>query len=61
MTDADLPADPDLDFADPDLRLLAGLNRGRVVVLDGDGVSCDVLVLVPALHRRAHELEVGED
>ena len=54
MTDHDLPPDPDLDYADPDLRLLAGLDGGRVVVLDPeDGVSTDVLVLVPSLFRRA--------
>lgn len=55
MIDRDeLPADPDLDYADSDLRLLHGLNHGVVVVIDADGgVSYDGLCLVPSMFRRA--------
>jgi hypothetical protein len=47
-----LPPDPDLDYCDSDLRLLAGLGE-PVVVLSEDGVSRDMPVLVPSLFRRA--------
>ena len=57
MTDDELPRDPDLDLAPEALQLLAELNHGRVLVLDEDGVSCDVLVLVPALFGHARELD----
>ena len=53
MNDDELPVDPDLDHVPSDLRLLAGLNGGRVLVLDADGVSRDALVIVPALFRKA--------
>ena len=54
MTDLDdLPPDPDLDYADPDLRLLAGLNGGQVTVCNDDGETPATLVLVPSLFRRA--------
>ncbi len=60
MIEDELPPDPDLDFVDPDLRLLAGLNGGRVVVLDESGVSHDQLMIAPSLFRRAREIEEGE-
>lgn len=58
IDDEHMPADPDLDFVDSDLRLLAGIAGGRVTVIDDDGVSdSDVLVIVPALWRHAHEVD----
>lgn len=57
MTDTDgLPADPDLDDVDDDLRILHGLNHGVVTVICEDGVSHDALVIVPGLFGHARRL-----
>ena len=54
--------DPDMDYVPWDLRLLAGLNHGRVTTITEDRVSNnDVLVLVPSLFKRAYGVEVDED
>lgn len=55
----ELPADPDLDHVPSDLRILAGLDDGRVTVLSDDGVGPAMLVIVPAMF--AHEHRVTED
>lgn len=49
----DMPIDPDFDHVTADLLLLSELTGGRVVVIEPDGVSQDVLVLVPSMWRRA--------
>jgi len=56
-----MPRDPDWDDVPEELRLLAGFNHGRVVVLDESGVSNDdVLVVVPSLFAHTRRLEEGE-
>jgi hypothetical protein len=60
-TDDDLPADPDLDDVDDDLRILQGVDYGIVRVLCEDGVSHDALVVAPPLHAHARRLAEGDD
>ncbi|MGZ4185014.1 MAG: hypothetical protein ACXVSF_06475 [Solirubrobacteraceae bacterium] len=51
----DMPLDPDLDYVPEELRLLAGLDGGRVTAITEDGVSNnDVLVIVPSMFRHAY-------
>jgi hypothetical protein len=57
----DLPRDPDWDDVPEELRLLAGLNGGRVLVLDEDGVGPATLVVVPSLFGHARRLREHED
>lgn len=57
---SDLPADPDLDHAPADLRILAGLNGGQVTVTDEDGVGPCTLVLVPGVFGHAARLTEDE-
>ena len=58
MTEQELPPDPDWDDVPEELVLLSGLDHGQVTVLCEDGVSQDVLVVVPSLFAR--RLEEGE-
>ena len=64
MTDDEQPTtefdeirDPDWDDVPEELALLAGLNHGRVTVLDEDGVSQDTLVIVPGLFGHARRMD----
>ena len=63
MIDRDvLPEDPDLDDVPSDLKLLAGIDAGIVVVLSEDGVSRDALAIAPGLFGHARRLrESSED
>lgn len=59
MTD-DLPRDPDWDDVPEELVLLSELHHGRVKVVCEDGVSDDVLAVVPGLFGHARRLEADE-
>lgn len=60
MSDPELPEDPDMSAVPSDLQLLHGLGHGTVTVLSEDGVSRDLLVLVPGMWGHARRLEEGE-
>ena len=51
--DDDMPRDPDWDDVPEELRLLAGLNGGRVTAITEDGVGPAQLVIVPGMFGHA--------
>jgi hypothetical protein len=57
VNDTDTPRDPDWDDVPLALEALAGLNDGRVTVIEPDGVSSDVLVIVPGLFAHARRIK----
>ena len=59
-SDESLPRDPDWDDVPEELRLLAGLGDGQVTVLCADGVSHDVMVIVPGLFGHTRRLTEDE-
>ena len=55
--DDDMPRDPDWDDVPEALRLLAGLDHGRVTAITEDGVGPALLVVVPGMFGHARRLD----